>query len=50
MWCASHQLGGRSQPVLNNNYLEEIARKIRAAAEPVLLTVQRLKTAMIEQH
>jgi hypothetical protein len=36
--------------VLNNNWLEEIARKVRAASEPVLLTVQRLKAAMLDQH
>ena len=38
------------EPVLNNNWLEEIARKVRAASEPVLLTVKRLQTAMLDQH
>ena len=38
------------EPVLNMNWLEEVARKVRAAAEPVLLTVERLKAAMIDQH
>ena len=38
------------EPVLNMNWLEEIARKVREASDPVLQTVSRLKTAMIEQH
>ena len=38
------------EPVLNMNWLEEVARKIRAAAEPVLLTVKRLEAAMVDQH
>ena len=35
---------------LNNNYLEEIARKIRLLAAPVTQTVQNLKVAMEAQN
>ena len=38
------------EPVLNMNWLEEIARKARAATEPVLATVVNLKAAMEAQH
>ena len=35
---------------LNNNYLEEIARKVRGATEPLLETVKRLRSAMEAQN
>ena len=38
------------EPVLNMNWLEEVARKVRAAALPVLQTVKSLKLAMEQQH
>ncbi len=38
------------EPVLNMNWLEEIARKARKATEPVLQTVTNLKAAMEAQH
>jgi len=37
-------------PVLNQNYLEEIARKLRVAAGPVLTTIANLKAAMEAQN
>ena len=38
------------EPVLNMNWLEEIARKVLAAATPVVRTVENLKAAMLDQH
>lgn len=38
------------EPVLNANYLEEISRKLRAAAGPVMATVANLKKAMEAQN
>ena len=38
------------EPPLNMNWLEEIARSIRASTEPVLRTVQSLKVAMEKQN
>ncbi len=38
------------EPVLNQNYLEEISRKLRAAAAPVMLTIANLKKAMEAQN
>ena len=38
------------EPVLNMNWLEEIARKVRAASEPVLKTIKTLEAAMLDQH
>ena len=35
---------------INNNYLEEIARKVRTLATPVLQTVRHLKEAMEAQN
>jgi len=35
---------------LNNNHLEEIARKVRAAVGPVLATVEALRDAMEAQN
>ena len=39
-----------AEPVLNANWLDEIARKVRAAAEPVMATVRNLKAAMEAQN
>lgn len=38
------------EPVINANYLDEIARKMRAAAAPVMTTVRNLKAAMEAQN
>ena len=38
------------EPVLNANYLDEIARKLRDAAGPVMATIRNLKVAMEEQN
>lgn len=38
------------EPLLNMNWLEEIARKVRAAASPILETARNLKAAMEAQH
>ena len=39
-----------TQPVLDNNWLEEIARKVRESVAPVLATVKNLKAAMEAQN
>ena len=52
-FIAAHEAESYAQhkePILNNNWLEEIARKVRGAAEPVLRTVRNLVEAMDAQH
>jgi hypothetical protein len=38
------------QDALNNNWLDEIARKIRERCTPILVTIANLKRAMEEQN
>ena len=52
-FISEHEAQSYSQhkePVLNMNWLEEVARKVRGATDPVLTTVRRLKAAMEAQH
>ena len=38
-----------AEPLLNMNWLEEIARKVRASSTPVLQSIKNLKAAIEDQ-